>query len=895
MLALLQWLALVEERQLRDLQAAFSAALGDDRGRAADLGERLIAEVAERGLVQAEVGVSVSTANAYLDRSDGDPVANIERACVLYERAISLIERDVAAASKEVHVDALLNLGAALGRRHRGDPAANQARAVAQQRSVLELITKEENGRLWAMAHTNLGLNLLESEPAVLRETEEPDDVRALELERLEEAIGHFGEALTYRSFERDPLDWAYTQMNLALAYSRRDFTSRDDLSRARDCYSDAIRGVEAVGRDDLRAWALGNRSGVLLKLAGLGVTAPGDRADLLDAAERDAREAIGIDGEGATGVLAGRRRWQLARVLAVDDQYTPELSAILSRALVDLTPLASPRDCLEVASRLGDLACNAEDWPVAAMAWEQAARAAAAAVSLRAGRGARLTEIARSGNVFRWAAYALVRAGDHERAVVVLELGRARELTLRLQRELTDLQPLEQAHPELCDRFIEQRGRVEAAEGSSSPTAHTDLAREAEILIDVLAEVRQVPGFQSFLVQPSLTDIVTALPRDETIAYPLTTPYGSAWLLVRPATQPAVSVIELGSLTSTEVVQRLLRMDADGSNAEGYIIEHAVTGPLLDEEIKEVAGLLGPAMMEPLAMALASTDSQSVCVVPLGLLSRVPLHALSWNTATGPKCLIDETAVAYAPSAYVRQVSLQRASARIGFGRLVVVGNPLPQPDPLPGAEDEARLVAGVVPSAEEILLIGGDATKEAVFDAIPSASHIHFACHGRAAVDAQTFDSALYFDHGRPASAAELLDLDLSSARLVVASACETGVPPRGYYTDEEMLALSTVLLGAGAAGVIASLWSVDDYATSLLMTRFYEELVAVPADPAACLRTASLWLRDLTPAQEAEYSARREPLAAQRQIRGGDASVDASDFGQPTVWAAFVLSGA
>jgi CHAT domain-containing protein len=244
----------------------------------------------------------------------------------------------------------------------------------------------------------------------------------------------------------------------------------------------------------------------------------------------------------------------------------------------------------------------------------------------------------------------------------------------------------------------------------------------------------------------------------------------------------------------------------------------------------------------------------------------------------------------------YVRGVCHARARTRTGFERLVAVGNPLPQTEPLPHAENEARLVSANLPATESVVLLGEAATKEAVLEAIRLASHIHLSCHGHASGYARAFDSALYFDHDRAVSAAEILDIDLPRARLVVASACETGVIP-SYDTADEALALSTVFLGAGAGGVVASLWSVDDYATSLLMARFYEELIVAPGDPAGALRTATLWLRDLSPTEEARYASRNAILEYQRRqqrtIRGEASYI--ADFKQPTTWAAFLLTGA
>jgi CHAT domain-containing protein len=45
------------------------------------------------------------------------------------------------------------------------------------------------------------------------------------------------------------------------------------------------------------------------------------------------------------------------------------------------------------------------------------------------------------------------------------------------------------------------------------------------------------------------------------------------------------------------------------------------------------------------------------------------------------------------------------------------------------------------------------------------------------------------------------------------------------------------------AGAARVLASLWSVDDRATSLLMERFYRHMISGGMSPAAALRQAQI----------------------------------------------------
>src|SRR5436305_1606997 len=80
----------------------------------------------------------------------------------------------------------------------------------------------------------------------------------------------------------------------------------------------------------------------------------------------------------------------------------------------------------------------------------------------------------------------------------------------------------------------------------------------------------------------------------------------------------------------------------------------------------------------------------------------------------------------------------------------------------------------------------------------------------------------------HFRPAdgwlSVADLAELS-RGATLVTLSACETGV--NSLAPGEELVGLTRAVLGAGAASLLASLWSVHDEGTSSFMAEFYRAL--------------------------------------------------------------------
>jgi CHAT domain-containing protein len=208
--------------------------------------------------------------------------------------------------------------------------------------------------------------------------------------------------------------------------------------------------------------------------------------------------------------------------------------------------------------------------------------------------------------------------------------------------------------------------------------------------------------------------------------------------------------------------------------------------------------------------------------------------------------------------------------------------------------------MVAQALAAEELHLLIGTAATKDAVVAALPTATHVHLACHGAASIMDRPMNAALSLAGNTPLHAEEILELDDFAPRLVVASACQTGVI-QGYETADEALTLGAMFVAAGAAGVVSTLWSISDRATAFLMSRLYELLAEQPEEqPAVALREAQRWLRELTVREEEAYIA-GHPVLRQYQPARGAGSVAAvrgattRPFSKLTAWGAFIFSGA
>jgi CHAT domain-containing protein len=127
---------------------------------------------------------------------------------------------------------------------------------------------------------------------------------------------------------------------------------------------------------------------------------------------------------------------------------------------------------------------------------------------------------------------------------------------------------------------------------------------------------------------------------------------------------------------------------------------------------------------------------------------------------------------------------------------------------------------------------------------------SVLHFATHG--VFDPKNPEVTGFFlsmldDSGRPQNGfittPDIYELK-APVDLVVLSACRTGLG-RGVR-GEGLIGLTSGFMHAGASSVAATLWKVDDNATSELMEHFYTNMLQNNMRPAEALRAAQNVLR-------------------------------------------------
>jgi len=221
------------------------------------------------------------------------------------------------------------------------------------------------------------------------------------------------------------------------------------------------------------------------------------------------------------------------------------------------------------------------------------------------------------------------------------------------------------------------------------------------------------------------------------------------------------------------------------------------------------------------------------VGIVPHGVLHNLPFAALT----DGKRYLGDNYTVFYLPSVSALPYVWQKR-AHDGGQVLALAYGQGEGAAFLRYAEEEAQTVASLYQAQARV---GNDATK-AAFRAMAGESDIlHLVAHYQPNATNPLFSRLLLAPAEKGGGGLELqevYEMDLRRANLVVLSACQTQVGARSRGDD--ITALNRAFLYAGTPTVIASLWSVDDQATSALMTSFYTRLRA-GMGKAAALRAA------------------------------------------------------
>jgi CHAT domain-containing protein len=191
---------------------------------------------------------------------------------------------------------------------------------------------------------------------------------------------------------------------------------------------------------------------------------------------------------------------------------------------------------------------------------------------------------------------------------------------------------------------------------------------------------------------------------------------------------------------------------------------------------------------------------------------------------------------------------------------------------------------LAAAIPGTRKLLDLAFN--RKALVAGFNDYNIVHLATHA-AFLQGSPDDSFILLGDGDRVTLRDIATWSLPSVDLVVLSACQTGMGGR-LGNGEEILGFGYQMQETGARAAIASLWSVDDGGTQVLMNAFYAALQKGNITKAEALRTAQIAL--IT----GDYTGLQQGVAAVDRTRSSLPPSVSRRLSHPYYWAPFVLIG-
>ncbi|MEX6778099.1 tetratricopeptide repeat protein [Limnospira fusiformis] len=585
-----------------------------------------------------------------------------------------------------------------------------------------------------------------------------------------------------------------------------------------------------------------------------------------------------------------------------------PEALAAWKEGLTICPPERFPLEALDIGRRLGDAAFEIQDWDTAIYGYEAAIEAVETRCTFTDSYTEKQQRREAALDLYPQLVQACINAEDIGKALASVERSKSRNLIELLSNR--DLYPKGDIPPELLKQLDRLRREVTAKQrlietletptnpdnqdigglgqrGSSAanftPEVMNSLRQEYEQAQKDLSQLLETintydPNFSLTQRVPHIqfSKIQELLDKDTLLMEWYLSPQGIYTFIVRGETgeisvhlSPPEHLKQLQELRET-YLQTYQRHHSDDWETN------------LDHFLRRLRDILELPQLLP----QIPPTYRRLIVVPYRELHLFPLHALPLGDGDEPDYLADRfpLGVTYSPSCQFLEVS-QRQRKTSNRQRFFAIQNPT---EDLDYADLEVEAILANF-STNARYLARQQASKTSLNQnphrqAFQGADYLHFAGHGAfnfnspllsplvlagAKVSVSDSQGRTLSEETTPSEPAEtrflpwrkgtqidlskcytlgeLFELDLPACRLVILSACETGLTDFSPNL-EEYISLGLGFLYAGAANVICSLWAVNDVSTAILMVKFYEEMQTQPS-VALALKQAQEWMRAVT----------------------------------------------
>jgi CHAT domain-containing protein len=641
-------------------------------------------------------------------------------------------------------------------------------------------------------------------------------------------SLNEFSRALDYAArglkVANEEQDFATAIRCLTLAVSMNLILG--DYRQSLDCLNDAITLVAKISPEPKLTWPLYHEAAIDFHFL-----------DLPASALAFEQEALRLANAAKVPLLRSRS-WERMGIIYGQQKNYPEAINSAEKALAEAQNIAGSLSRKNVLARsmltLGELNRQAGEWQKGIAYFDQAIAIYKdlnfEAYSYEAHKGKLLALLALNDNA--------AASSELNTVLALFEANRKRITEESNRDKFFDVgqDTYDLAIDFASSRSQDDRQAVQYAEASRARSLFEMMKTQVSLVendngpeIKLASETRPL----------TVSEIQQSMPAEtQLLEYAVLDDHVLMWVITKSSVRSGRYQISAADLKNK--VQRYVGF-LSGSVSETFAVTVKVAKELHDILIAPIEGLL---------------DSKlQLCILPDKNLNYLPFGALV--SSSSGHYLIEDYELELAPSAtvFIRCSEEARKRTNLASERLLVVGNPrfdqskFKNLRDLPGAEREAGQIASFYPSATQLL--GQTAAEETVTRDLKRADVVHLATH--ALVDARSpLSSKLLLaqegesthatkDRDGVLEAAEIYQLKLPRARLVVLSACETGIELA--YRGEGAIGLARPFIAAGVPLVVASLWPVDSDVTADLMISFHKHRTLDHMPTAEALRRAQL----------------------------------------------------
>lgn len=462
--------------------------------------------------------------------------------------------------------------------------------------------------------------------------------------------------------------------------------------------------------------------------------------------------------------------------------------------------------------------------------------------------------------------------------AIQLLERGRGILASLQLDIR-SDISILKGSYPDLAARLDDIRLQLnrpwkplEEVDLDSNLKHRREMFNQFDAL---LTEIRNIKGFQRFLLGPSESELKSAAGLGPIVIFNVSEIRGDAFLITSSGIR-SIRLLRLNHSDLQAYTERFL--NATEATPKNYswakqeminVLEwlwDSVVGPVLDE-LK-------------FAQTLSERDSwPRIWWVSSGLLNILPIHAAGYHDRAGQSAL-DRVISSHAPTIrsllYARERAVVDRSLEIQKMMLVAMSE-TPERQRLPFTQQEIETLQTLLSSHITTRVIDSP-TRAKVLLGLRDHQIVHLSCHGYSSVvDASQSRLLLHDWKTSPLTVSDFTSMDIKISQFAFLSACHSA-SIRDVRLLDESINLSSAIQLAGYPSVVGTLWRIQDQFTADIVKDVY----------AWMLNRGKL---DTLRSAEGLHWAVRRLRERTMAVPGFNRNVSAD----PLVWAAYIHLGA